>query len=83
VDGQHRPAAEGLTVPDVDRRFMDLDEVANTLSVSRAQVYALVRTGRLRAIKIGGRGVWAVERCALEAFITAVHAATAAGRAGW
>jgi excisionase family DNA binding protein len=56
---------------------MDLDEVANTLSVPRAQVYALVRTGRLRAIKIGGRGVWRVERCALEAFITAVDAATA------
>ncbi|MDQ1677131.1 MAG: hypothetical protein QOC93_2275 [Actinomycetota bacterium] len=61
---------------------MDLDEVANTLSVSRAQVYALVRTGRLRAIKIGGRGVWRVERCALEAFISAAHAPTAAGRRG-
>ena len=56
---------------------MDLDEVANTLSVSRAQVNALVRTGRLRAIKIRGRGVWRVERCALEAFISAADAATA------
>jgi excisionase family DNA binding protein len=56
---------------------MDLDEVANTLSVSRAQVYALVRTGRLRAIKLGGRGVWRVEQCAMEAFISAADGATA------
>jgi excisionase family DNA binding protein len=56
---------------------MNLDEVANTLSVSQAQVYALVRTGRLGAIKIGGRGAWRVERCALEAFISAAYAATA------
>jgi excisionase family DNA binding protein len=48
---------------------MDLDEVAETLSVSRAQVYALVRGGELRAIKIRGRALWRVERVELERFI--------------
>jgi excisionase family DNA binding protein len=56
---------------------MNLDDVAETLSVSRAQVYVLVRRGELRAIKIGGRGVWRVERSQLEAYIRAAYTATA------
>jgi excisionase family DNA binding protein len=56
---------------------MTLDDVAETLSVSRAQVYALVRRGEVRAIKIGGRGVWRVERSQLEAYIRAAYTATA------
>ena len=50
-------------------RFLDLDEVAGILSVSRAQVLALVRRGQLRAIKIRGRDLWRVERAELERFI--------------
>ncbi|MDP9395074.1 MAG: helix-turn-helix domain-containing protein [Actinomycetota bacterium] len=38
--------------------------------MSRSQVYALVRTGELPAIKIGGRRQWRVERSQLEAYIT-------------
>ena len=37
-------------------RFLTLGEVAEILNTSSAQVYALVRRGELRAIKIGGRG---------------------------
>jgi excisionase family DNA binding protein len=48
---------------------MDLGEVADILSVSRAQVYVLVRRGKLRAIKIRGRGLWRVELAELERFI--------------
>jgi excisionase family DNA binding protein len=38
-------------------RFFTLEQTAAYLNVSVAQVYALVRSGGLPAIKIGGRGV--------------------------
>lgn len=50
-------------------RFLILDEVARELATSNAQVYALVRSKALPAIKIGGRGQWRIERSKLEAFI--------------
>jgi excisionase family DNA binding protein len=50
-------------------RFLTLDGVAEELAVTRSQVYALVRSGDMAAIKIGGRGVWRVERSALEDYI--------------
>jgi excisionase family DNA binding protein len=50
-------------------RFLKLAEVAELLSTSSAQVYALVRRGDLPAIKLGGRGQWRVEREKLEEFI--------------
>lgn len=50
-------------------RFLTLADVAETLNISAAQTYALVRSGDLPAIKIGGRGQWRVEASALEEFI--------------
>ena len=57
-------------------RFLTLDGADDVLSVFRSQAYALVRRGELRAIKVGGRGVWRVERVELEAFIAAAYTAT-------
>ncbi len=51
-------------------RFMTLSAVAEELSVSHTQVYALLRTGDLPGVKIGGRGIWRIERTELETFIT-------------
>lgn len=42
-------------------RFLTLPEVSDILNVSHAQAYALVRSGALPAIKLGGRGQWRVE----------------------
>ncbi len=50
-------------------RFLSLADVAEVLNISAAQVYALVRRGDLKAIKIGGRGQWRVEAAALERYI--------------
>ena len=50
-------------------RFLPLADVAEVLGVSASQVYALVRSGELPAIKIGGRGQWRVEEKELEAYI--------------
>ncbi len=54
-------------------RFLTLADVAEILATSTAQVYALVRRGDLRAIKIGGRGQWRVETVELEAFIERMY----------
>jgi excisionase family DNA binding protein len=53
----------------VNRRFLTLADVAEMLNVSASQAYALVRSGDLRAIKIGGRGQWRIEESELEQFI--------------
>ena len=50
-------------------RFLLLSDVAAELNVSDSQVYHLVRSGELPAIKIGGRGQWRVERARLEEYI--------------
>jgi len=58
-------------------RFLTLTDVGEVLNISSAQTYALVRTGALRAIKVGGRGQWRVESTELEAYITRCYDETA------
>ncbi|NYT94114.1 helix-turn-helix domain-containing protein [Salinispora sp. H7-4] len=58
-------------------RFLLLSEVATELNVSDSQVYHMVRSGELPAIKIGGRGQWRVERTRLEEYINHKYAETA------
>jgi excisionase family DNA binding protein len=57
-------------------RFLQLADVAEVLNISAAQVYALVRSGDLPAIKIGGRGQWRVESSQLEDYIARMYAET-------
>ena len=59
-------------------RFLTLAEVAEVLSTSQAQVYALVRRGELPAIKLGGRGQWRVETARLEDYIAELYKQTQA-----
>lgn len=59
-------------------RFLTLADVAETLNVSAAQAYALVRSGDLPAIKVGGRGQWRVEASELEAYIARMYEETRA-----
>lgn len=58
-------------------RFLTLADVAEILNVSAAQAYALVRSGELPAIKVGGRGQWRIEEQRLEDYICQRYAATA------
>ena len=55
-------------------RFLTLDDVAEILNVSHAQVYALVKRREIVAIQIGGRGQWRVEKDELERFIQQKYA---------
>jgi excisionase family DNA binding protein len=59
-------------------RFLQLTDVAEILNISSSQTYALVRSGELPAIKIGGRGQWRVERSVLEDYIQRCYAETRA-----
>lgn len=61
----------------VEPRLLKLEDVAVVLNVRLAQVYALVRSGDLPAVKLGGRGVWRVDRQKLEDFLDQAHTETA------
>jgi excisionase family DNA binding protein len=54
-------------------RFLTLADVADVLNISPSQTYALVRSGELAGIKIGGRGQWRVEREQLESYIARMY----------
>lgn len=64
------------TQPPSPARFLTPKDVAEELNTSQAQVMALLRTGELAAIKIGGRGFWRVERSALEEYIARCYEQT-------
>lgn len=50
-------------------RFLTLQQVGDELNISLSQTYALVRSGDLRGIQIGGRNQWRIERVMLEQYI--------------
>ena len=76
MDNAREGASCGWHTDDVARRFIPLTEVSEILDVSAAQAYALVRSGDLPAIKVGGRGQWRVETVELEAYIQRMYAET-------
>ena len=61
-----------------DKRFLTLADVAEVLNISSSQTYALVRSGELPAIQIGGRGQWRVETQQLEEYISRAYRKSAA-----
>lgn len=66
-------AAAGGGLP----RMLTLDQVKEVLNVNSPLVYALVRSGELRAAQFGGRGVWRVREDDLLAYIEAAYEKTA------
>jgi excisionase family DNA binding protein len=61
----------------MEPRFLLMSDVAEQLNVTASQVYHMVRSGELPAIKIGGRGQWRIERSKLEEYIEQKYAETA------
>ena len=57
-------------------RFLTLADVADVLNISASQTYALVRSGDLQGIQIGGRNQWRVERSKLEDYIERAYRRT-------
>lgn len=77
MDEQSAAAAGPASLPSVASRFLTLDEIAEDLNVTKAQVYALVRRKELVAVKLGGRGQWRVAREDLDAYLEQAKVDTA------
>lgn len=78
VSGDFLRWAKGKAAFVVEKRFMTLADVGEVLNISSSQTYALVRSGELPAIQVGGRGQWRVETHVLEEYIARAYEKTAA-----
>ncbi|MBE4719854.1 helix-turn-helix domain-containing protein [Pseudarthrobacter sp. AB1] len=58
-------------------RFLTISQSAEELNVNQNQIRALLRTGELRGIQVGGRGVWRIGANDIEDFITEAYRRTA------
>jgi excisionase family DNA binding protein len=58
-------------------RLLTLPEAAEILNVSMSQMRALVTSGELPGVQIGGRRVWRVEPADLDAYIDGAKQRTA------
>lgn len=67
----------GVPVVNPFPRMLTLDQVEEVLNLGKPLVYALVRSGELRAAQFGGRGVWRVREDDLAAYIDAAYQKTA------
>jgi excisionase family DNA binding protein len=62
----------------VTSRFLVVADVAEILAISPRQVLALLNSGELPAIRVGGRGQWRIEASELEGYIARQYEATRA-----
>lgn len=58
------------------RRFLTIEQAADELNVSSSQIRALLKTGELRAIQVGGRGMWRIGVNDLEDYIAGAYRRT-------
>ena len=56
-------------------RFLQPADIAELLSTSVVQVMALIKSGELRGIQVGGRGQWRIEVKEYEAYVARQYAA--------
>jgi excisionase family DNA binding protein len=59
--------------PPPSPRFLTIEQVGLELATSKSQIYALLRSGDLKGIQIGGRGQWRIERVKLEEYISEAY----------
>ena len=76
--GQTGPGATACHTAVMPSRFLTLADVTEVLNISAPQAYALVRSGELPAIQIGGRLQWRVESTELEKYIQRMYEQTRA-----
>lgn len=62
---------------DEKRRFLTMEQVAEELNVGVPLVRALLRTGEMRGLQVGGRGMWRVSTADLEDYLQRAYDATA------
>ena len=54
-------------------RFLTIPDVAEVLNISVSQAYALIRNKEIKAIRVGGRGQYRIERDRLEEYIARMY----------
>ncbi|QIG57700.1 helix-turn-helix DNA binding domain protein [Arthrobacter phage Shoya] len=59
------------------RRFLTMEQAAEELAVGVPLVRTLLKTGELRGLQIGGRGMWRIGIQDLEAYIDQAYQRTA------
>lgn len=64
------------------RRFLTIEQAGEKRNVSYSQIRALLTTGELRAIQVGGRGGWRNGTNDVEDFIAEAYKRTAAEDCG-
>lgn len=57
--------------------FMTPSQTAEGLNVKPNQIRVMIKAGELRAIQVGGRGLWRIGRQDLEDYIAAAYRRTA------
>jgi excisionase family DNA binding protein len=58
-------------------RFLTIEQVAQELNVGEPLIRAMLKSGELRGMQIGGRGVWRIGIADLDAYIEAAYQRTA------
>jgi excisionase family DNA binding protein len=71
-----------VTAEPKKHRFLTPAQAAEELNVKSNQIHALIKTGELRALQVGGRGMWRIGRCDIEDYIADAYRRTAERIAG-
>ena len=58
-------------------RFLTIGQAAGELNVKESLIRGLIKTGELRALQVGGRGLWRVGRQDVEDYIADAYRRTA------
>lgn len=66
-----------MTAEPSRRRFLTIEQAAEELNVKASLIRGLIKTGELRAIQVGGRGVWRIGVQDLEDYIADAYRSTA------
>lgn len=66
-----------MTEEPKQHRFLTPTQAADELNVKPNQIHSLIKAGELRALQIGGRGIWRIGRQDLEEFIAEAYRRTA------
>jgi excisionase family DNA binding protein len=59
------------------RRFLTIEQAAEELNVKASLIRGLIKTGDLRALQVGSRGMWRVGRQDVEDYIADAYRRTA------
>ena len=66
-----------MTDEPTKRRFLTLEQAAEELNVKESLIRGLIKSGELRALQVGGRGLWRIGIQDLEDYIADAYRHTA------